>query len=225
MDIKKWLDETVQPAEQPTLPEQLGFPAFLDPKEKHAVGLSARRVGTQRRPSADSSILRAVAPAAAPFKRTHDHTRRGEDRESSHHASSRAPSAQNEPESDRDSKRYQRKPRRKTRADRYEPKPGKESNGVSKKDSNRKRKTKDDKNPKPSKTRRRDKSAVADVVHNFHANNVSRERLTVCIHFTASSGHSAKKYSCNHEPVQGCLGGGKHPLHSEGVGVSIVSSK
>lgn len=182
MDIGKWLEETVETAGRTTLPDQLGFPAFLHPRDKPAVERSSDRYGKRMRHSADSSILEPDQPVVAPSRKESDSAYDREEQSPSQD-SNRAPSSVQE---DENSNHYRRKPRRKPGPERYEAKMATESTNEHVRYSrNRSTKSKGRPSAKPAKTaktakkRQRDKSGLADIVQNFHAKNVPRERLTV----------------------------------------------
>jgi hypothetical protein len=185
MDINEWLEGTVEAEERTTLPDQLGFPAFLQPKDKPAVQRSARRHGKRMRHSADSSILKLEEPAAVPSRRKPDTAYDCEGLLWAHQDSSPALSSAHSVENNEGSDHYRRRPRRKTRPERYEAKTAKEP--AKDRDRHERKRGKKGKGAKPAKKRRIDKSGLAGVVHNYQARNIPRERLTVRVLHTKVS--------------------------------------
>jgi hypothetical protein len=180
MDINQWLQNTAEAAERPTLPDQLGFPAFLHPKDRPVGEPSAKRHGKRRVHSADSSILELEELAAKPltWSKRPEQVPHDVDRSSSPDATNGWPTSEAVSGS-YDSDRYRRKPRRKTRPGRYDAKPVKRaSKGPEKR--KQKRSSKDPKDSKPFKKRKKEKAGgLTAVVNEFHAKNVPRQRLTV----------------------------------------------
>jgi hypothetical protein len=169
MDIEKWLVET----EQPVPSEQPGFGTFLLPRQPGSVPDAGRR---QKHSLSDSSWLQVPSPRpqrkgiSAIEQDRHD-VRDKYDRSNASHSTrseSRSISAA--------SQRYVRRPRRKTHPDRYEVGPMK----VKQQDRNPhpSRKSESRKSKRKSK-RRKDNKMYNGIGQDFHAKNVSMDRLTV----------------------------------------------
>ncbi|KAF2426451.1 hypothetical protein EJ08DRAFT_681229 [Tothia fuscella] len=177
MDISKWLEETIETAERPTLPDQLGFPAFLRPKDKPVVERSAQRHGKRKRRSADSSILGPEKSGIEPSRSKPGEVDSDDSIGPAHQNLHSNPALAAEDASEEHSDRYQRKPRRKTHLDRYNTKTPKDL--TKDRGDDRKDRAQKSRNRKTERKKRKDKSGLADVVHNFHAKNVPKERLTL----------------------------------------------
>ena len=166
MDIRKWLTETVQPEPTPKHSPELVRSNHVD---------SAPRRKRRVHDTSDSSLLEPLhrAASASPNQCNHfaerdanDHTE-GEDLRSTYSCPS---SINNSPQ------RYARRPRHKTRPERYEP-----SHTIAGK------RKKDARRPDPGeskKSRRKPKQKTVgksgnNTTHDFHAKNVSTDRLTV----------------------------------------------
>jgi hypothetical protein len=184
MDINQWLQKTAEAeaaVEQSRLPDHLGFPAFLNPRDRAIDEASAKRHGRRRIQSGDDSILEVGEPATEPSaSRRSDQVHQDADRGSSPDAP-RESSASEIGSKRGDSELYRRKPRRKTQLDRYEKKSAKDTcKGQDKRE--RKRTAKHPIRGKPAKKRRKDRTALAAVVDNFHAESIPCQRLTVHVH-------------------------------------------
>jgi hypothetical protein len=177
MDIQKWLNETADASAPPDPAQTAGSTFFQRPekakpvfKEKHA----------PKRSKSDSSLLDPQPPThKAPPKRPKAPAEKSPDPSARSEASS--PSHSESAGSESSSHRYARKPRRKTRVERYEPKVVDERG----KHAHRSRK---DKSKKSRRKPTRKKGEQSGSGQGFHANNVSKDRLTVrapicsCVH-------------------------------------------
>ncbi|KAF2261887.1 hypothetical protein CC78DRAFT_339478 [Lojkania enalia] len=172
MDIRKWLDETVLPERPPGLPEQLGLPAFLCPKEVEEPPREKRR---PKRSASDSSMLEAC-PARIKTPRI-EHGVDIDDSTSSDSACSNASQHTTRSSgSSSSSQQYARRPRRKTRRERYEP----AAKDVKARGTlvYRHRKRESRKTKRKSRRSKTDKPGIG-LVQSFHAKNIPRDRLTL----------------------------------------------
>jgi hypothetical protein len=159
MDIRKWLDETVQP-------EAPGEP--VEPRQKAA---PSKRKRQRKRSKSDSSLLDPATFPPPPRRRrksSPEIVRKAPiERGTANDSASEAPQATVSDSSN--SSRYMRKPRRKTRPEHYEP--GSHAD--------RDRKGESKKTLRKSKRKKREQPGIGGIVQNFHAKNVSGDRLTV----------------------------------------------
>jgi hypothetical protein len=161
MDIRKWLDETVQP-------KALGEP--VEPREQAE---PPKRRRQRKRSKSDSSFL-APAPIPPPsFLRRRKSLpeiaqKPAIGRRTADDSASEAPQEATVSDSSTSS-RYARKPRRKTRPEHYEP--GSHAD--------RGRKGESKKTRRKSKRKKREQPGIGGIVQNFQAKNVSGDRLTV----------------------------------------------
>lgn len=175
MDINKWLEDTIAP-ERPTLPEKLGLPSFLHPKETVADPPSKHR-HPRKLPSSDSSFIEAEASHRSPhLTKRQPSGRRQSNNDRSTGSASRSTSLASEELDAAD--RYKRRSRRKTRPDLYEPKPEKGNDRRERKHGKEEETSK--KTKRKSKRKTKDTSG-ANLAHSFNATNVSKGRLTVSV--------------------------------------------
>jgi hypothetical protein len=160
MDIRKWLDETVQP-------EAPGEPVELRQKAE-----PSKRKRQRKRSKSDSSLLDPATFPPPPRRRrksSPEIMRRARiERGTANDSASEAPQAATASDSS-NSSRYGRKPRRKTRPEHYEP--GSHAD--------RDRKGESKKTRRKPKRKKREQAGIGGIVQNFHAKNVSGDRLTV----------------------------------------------
>ncbi|KAF1839954.1 uncharacterized protein K460DRAFT_297270 [Cucurbitaria berberidis CBS 394.84] len=173
MDIRQWLDETVQFHLDPKLPEQSGFDPSNYPGKPGPV--SRGRHG--RKPSkSDSSLL--DPPALREKTPTKKKRRPPTENSTDQSAESDALHATHtvSPGSSISSQRYARRPRRKTRPERYEP----SSKAVEErgKHAYRGRNGESTRSRHKSK-RKKGEKPCSGIVQSFHAKNVSGDRLTL----------------------------------------------
>jgi hypothetical protein len=170
MDIQKWLSEIVD-TEAPSVPAQTSRSDFFHRAEKPRSVFDEQCA--QRRSKSDSSLLVLQphlheAPPNEPKNSTENRADVRAGSEVSH--SSRSETT----ESESSSRHYARKPRRKTRLERYEPKQHKEPA----KHVHQSRKSESKRLKRKSK-RKKGEQSDSGVAQNFHAKNVSGDRLTV----------------------------------------------
>ncbi|OCK77692.1 hypothetical protein K432DRAFT_358126 [Lepidopterella palustris CBS 459.81] len=177
MDICKWLENTVFPDKPPSLPEQLGLPQFLHPKEDIAGPSSS--INKQRRKrkdtTSDSSFIEARTQGlqAFPLKneiKTNDRAHGEASADESDHSdpSSSVSHASNH--------HYARRPRHKMRPERYDP----QFEEVQERGKRKHKKQKDEsrKTKRTSRRKKTDKPGTG-LVQSFHASNVPKDRLTL----------------------------------------------
>ena len=172
MDIRKWLAETVQPNLSLNLVQQSSIEASLRPRKSKPVIDTSRRLDPSK---SDSSLLdprpqqeeistneRSRVPKRDPYHKTKSNVSQATQSESS--------------QSDTSSQQYTRKPRRKTRPERYQP----SSKVIQERGKliHQSRKGESKKMRRKSKRKKREKPGT-DMMQNFHAKNVSGDRLTV----------------------------------------------
>ncbi|ORY08204.1 hypothetical protein BCR34DRAFT_590051 [Clohesyomyces aquaticus] len=172
MDIRRWLAETVLPERLPSLPEQLGLPPFLQPKEQTE---QRRQKGNRRRKrgTSDSSLLdhRPIGKKAPPIN-----YETNIDEGTDAGPCSDATSASSSSGSSKSSHKYARRPRRKTRLERYEH-AAKEIDGRGK-EAHLNRKGESRKRRRQSRHKQRGQPR-AGLVQGFTAKNVPTDRLTL----------------------------------------------
>jgi len=176
MDINKWLESTVLPQQEPSLPEQLGLPPFLHPKENYKALLAStdKQPRKRRHTTSDSSFLETRQHnQTSPIEHEVEIDNKSNDKlltdaSSSSDRSSLVGYASGHP--------YGRKPRHKTRPDIYEPK----SDQVKERGMQRHRRGKGESKKTKGKSRRKktEKPGIG-LVQSFHARNVPKGRLTV----------------------------------------------
>jgi hypothetical protein len=166
MDIRKWLKETVQPElASKHSPEPVGF--------RHVGSATRRR--RRMHATSDSSILDPLhrRTNASPTKCDHSTERNAnehiedEDLQSTY---SHSPSITNSPQ------QYARRPRHKTRLERYEP--SHKITGEQRKNAYGANLGESKKSRRKPKQKTVGKSGI-NPTHDFHAKNVSTDRLTV----------------------------------------------
>ncbi|KAF2001205.1 hypothetical protein P154DRAFT_619550 [Amniculicola lignicola CBS 123094] len=171
MDIRKWLEETALPEQPPSLPEQLGLPPFLHPKEPQQTARAQRR---RKRSTSDSSLLEARPRRreTPPVVHTAD-IDSGSDESA---CSEGSHSADQSSGSSAASQRYARRSRRKTRLEHYEPaaKHVRERG----KQGNRHRAAESKRTRRKARRNKTDRQGVG-LVQSFHAKNVPKDRLTL----------------------------------------------
>ncbi|KAH4803010.1 hypothetical protein HBI25_117060 [Parastagonospora nodorum] len=170
MDIERWLNETAE-AGIPPKQGQASDSAFFQPteipravfKDKHA----------RKRARSDSSLLapQTYLPRVSPVKTKPTPEKQVD---TSAHSDASRPSRSDSTGSESSSHRYARRPRRKTRPELYEPKRNKERG----KHVHQSRKD-ESKNPRRKSKRKKGDKSDSGVAQNFHAKNVSRDRLTL----------------------------------------------
>lgn len=176
MDINKWLESTVLPQQEPSLPEQLGLPPFLHPKENYKALLASadKQPRKRRHTTSNSSFLET---------RQHNQTSPIEheveiDNKSNDKLLTDASSSSDRPSSVgyASGHPYGRKPRHKTRPDIYEPK----SDQVKERGMQKHRRGKGESKKTKGKSRRKktEKPGIG-LVQSFHARNVPKGRLTL----------------------------------------------
>ncbi|KAF2739198.1 hypothetical protein EJ04DRAFT_559992 [Polyplosphaeria fusca] len=165
MDIREWLDHTELPERAPSLPEQLGLPAFFQPKKVEPAPKD--RLRRRRRSVTDSSLLEAHPHRrkALPIERQPDIDDSASD---SHGGASPSGSSSS-------SQRYARRPRRKTRPERYEPVMDVKERGTQ---LYRHRKNESNKVKRKARRRKGDKPGHGGI-QSFQAKNVPKDRLTL----------------------------------------------
>lgn len=172
MDVRKWLDETVQPDLLPVPPEQLDFESFVCPKMPDPVATGKRR---RKRSKSDSSLL--DPPPRRSKTRVNEHkpsTRESVSEGTNSKASNSIRSCSSK--SIVSSQRYARKPRHKTRPERYE-RPSKDVKEP-RKHAHRGQKN-EVKNSRRKAKRKKGAISGSGILQNFHTKNVSGDRLTV----------------------------------------------
>ncbi|KAH7399267.1 hypothetical protein BKA66DRAFT_508217 [Pyrenochaeta sp. MPI-SDFR-AT-0127] len=174
MDIRRWLDETVQPGISPNQLKQLDIQPFLrtdQPEPKPVLKARYRR----KRSISDSSLLDPPAPRTQvqtkkrrpPTGRFTDNGTEGEVSSATHSESFA---------SNTSSKRYARQPRRKTRPERYIP----SSKAIKERGKHAHRTRQgESKNSRRKPKRKKGKKPNSGIVQSFHAKNVSGDRLTL----------------------------------------------
>jgi hypothetical protein len=172
MDVRKWLDETVQPDHPQTLTKHSGVGPREDSKKPAPVASKRRR---RKRSKSDSSLL-DVSPQR---QETHAYQQKPP---TEHRA---AESACSEASHDTcsvssgtstSSQQYARRPRRKTRPERYDPLAKPVYERV--KHAHRNREDESKISRRKSKHKKRNKSG-SGMVQSFQAKNVTGDRLTV----------------------------------------------
>jgi hypothetical protein len=170
MDIQRWLNETVEAGPLPSQDQTVNS-AFFHPKEKSRPVFKERHA--RKRAKSDSSLLvpQPHMQTASPKK---PNPLTEEEVDAAVHSEASRPSRNSSTESESFNHRYARRPRRKTRPERYEPQQNKERG----KHTHQSRKGESKKPSRKSKRRGGEKSD-SGIAQNFHAKNVSRDRLTV----------------------------------------------
>jgi len=176
MDINKWLESTVLPQQEPSLPEQLGLPPFLHPKEncKALLASADKQPRKRRHTTSNSSFLETRQHnQTSPIEHEVEIDNKSNDKlltaaSSSSDRSSSVGYASGHP--------YGRKPRHKTQPDIYEPK----SDQVRERGMQKHRRGKGESKKTKGKSRRKktEKPGIG-LVQSFHARNVPKGRLTV----------------------------------------------
>jgi hypothetical protein len=173
MDIRRWLDDTVD-AEAPLSPQSKpGFPSLLRPERSKHHFEDARG---RKRSKSDSSLLapQSQLPNVPTSGRSSPAYRSVGDSacsEVSH------PTHSGSAQSESSSQLYARKPRRKTRPDRYEPS-SKQYEGRGK-HVHRSRKGDGKKSRRASRRKKKGDKLGTGIEQSFHAKNVTSDRLTV----------------------------------------------
>lgn len=176
MDVNKWLEGIIAP-ERPTLPEKLGLPSFLHPKETVTDPPSKHR-HPRKLLASDSSFIEAEASHRSPrLTERRSNSRHQSNNNRSTGSSSRSTSLVSEERDAAD--RYKRRSRRKTRPDLYEPNPERGKDRREQKHGKEEGTSK--KTKRKSKRKTKDKSG-ANLAHSFNATNVCKGRLTVSVH-------------------------------------------
>ncbi|KAJ4372204.1 hypothetical protein N0V83_003978 [Neocucurbitaria cava] len=170
MDIRRWLEETVQPEHLSSLPGNTIAASFCHKKPGPTTSKRHRREQSK----SDSSLLDPPLREKPPTRKQ----KRTAEASTDHSAGSEAshPTHSETTESDVSSHRYARRPRRKTHPERYEP----SSKAVKErgKHAYRSRKGESNKSQRKSKRKKCEK-ACSGTVQCFHAKNVSGDRLTL----------------------------------------------
>jgi hypothetical protein len=158
MDIRKWLDETVQ-SEAPG-----------EPVEHRKQAEPTKRRRQRKRSKSDSSFLTPAPPSLRRRRKSSPEIvqKAALERRTADDSASEAPQEATVSDSSTSS-RYARKPRRKTRPELYEP-------GCH---ADRGRKGESKKTRRKSKRKKREQPGIGGIVQNFQAKNVSGDRLTV----------------------------------------------
>ena len=170
MDIHRWLEETAGAKVPPDLAQTPGS-NIVQRAEKLKPVFKEKRA--PKRSKSDSSLLDPQPHSRrAPPKESKPSTEESSD--ASVYSKASRPSRNGSTESESSSHHYAQKPRHKTRLERYEPKQNKERG----KHVHQSRKDESKKSRRKSKRKKGEKSG-SGVAQNFHAKNVSRDRLTV----------------------------------------------
>jgi hypothetical protein len=222
MDITKWLADTAIAVEHVGITDHPAYPAETSrPRGKPVFELpsSKRRTRKCKDPLSDSSILALDTFTEEPARRVVRQTHHDSDDSSLSEVSSH--SSQPNAGEDKGDNPYQRRKRHKTKADRYDLKPQKQATGQQDGGKQKRKSTRKDKGAKRSK---KDKS-VPSVVRNYHAENVPRERLTVCMQWRKGS-DTTDKSSYSHDQVSGFSREEKRhlPFEAEDVSCTLGSS-
>lgn len=170
MDIQRWLNDTAE-AGTPPKQGQASNSAFFQPTQKPRAVFKDKHA--RKRAKSDSSLLapQTYLPIVSPRKPKPTPEKQVD---TSAHSDVSRPSRSGSTGSESSSHRYARRPRRKTRPELYEPKRNKERG----KHVHQSRKD-ESKNAKRKSKRRTGDRSDSGVAQNFHAKNVSRDRLTV----------------------------------------------
>ncbi|KAF2855415.1 hypothetical protein T440DRAFT_385369 [Plenodomus tracheiphilus IPT5] len=173
MDIRKWLDET-------TLPEQAthlqAVPIAESPRRRlNGHEQVSNRKHIPKRSRADSSLLEPSPPRRTTSTRQRKLPTEGGTDESAHGDDPGGVRSESS-RCSRSSGRYARRPRRKTRPDRYEP--SSKVTGERSKHVYRSRATESKRTRRKTK-RNKEQGRGSGISHDFHAKNVSGDRLTL----------------------------------------------
>ena len=176
MDINKWLESTILPQQESSLPEKLGLPPFLHPKENYKALLAStdKQPRKRRHTTSDSSFLETRQHyQTSPIEHEVEIDNKPNDKLPTNASSS---SDRSSSVSDTSDHPYGRKPRHKTRPDIYEPK----SDQVKERGMQKHRRGKGESKKTKGKSRRKKTEKLGiGLVQSFHAKNVPKDRLTV----------------------------------------------